>query len=76
MNARDWVAVAIAVVVAVATGGLLVALGALMRTMTALQLTIDDIKLAGSFEPWRGPDAQDIRFLKDIYPPSMNLHYR
>lgn len=41
-----------------------------------LQLTIDDIKLAGSFEPWRGPDAQDIRFLKDIYPPSMNLHYR
>jgi len=40
-----------------------------------LQLTIDDIKLAGSFEPWRGPDAQDIRFLKDIYPPSMDLHY-
>jgi len=41
-----------------------------------LQLTIDDIKLAGSFEPWRGPDAQDIRFLKDIYPPSMELHYK
>ena len=41
-----------------------------------LQVTIDDIKLAGSFEPWRGPDAQDIRFLKDIYPPRMDLHYR
>jgi len=41
-----------------------------------LQVTIDDVKLAGSFEPWQGPAAQDIRFLKDIYPPSMDLHYR
>ena len=41
-----------------------------------LQVTIDDIKLAGDFEPWRGPDAQDIRFLKDIYPPRMDLHYK
>ncbi|MBV8296210.1 MAG: hypothetical protein JO085_05175 [Acidimicrobiia bacterium] len=44
MNARDWVAVAIAVVVAVAAGGMLVALGAVMRTMTALQLTIDELR--------------------------------
>lgn len=41
-----------------------------------LQVTIDNIKLAGAFEPWQGPAAQDIRFLKDIYPPSMELHYR
>jgi hypothetical protein len=41
-----------------------------------LQVSIDNIKLAGAFEPWRGPDAQDIRFLKDIYPPSMDLHFR
>ena len=41
-----------------------------------LQVTIDDVKLAGAFEPWRSPDAQDIRFLKDIYPPRMDLHYR
>jgi len=41
-----------------------------------LQVTIDDIKLAGAFEPWQGPAAQDIRFLKDIYPPRMDLHYR
>ena len=40
-----------------------------------LQVTIDDVKLAGAFEPWQGPAAQDIRFLKDIYPPSMDLHY-
>ncbi len=41
-----------------------------------LHVTIDDIKLAGSFEPWRGPNAQDIRFIKDIYPPRIDLHYR
>jgi len=41
-----------------------------------LDVTIDDIKLAGDFEPWHGPDAEDIRFLKDIYPPRIDLHYR
>ena len=34
----------VAVVVAVAAGGLLVVLGALMRTMTALQATIDELR--------------------------------
>lgn len=41
-----------------------------------LQVNIDDIKLAGSFEPWHGPNAQDIRIIKGIYPPSIDLHYR
>ncbi|HEX3895606.1 MAG TPA: DUF3016 domain-containing protein [Rudaea sp.] len=41
-----------------------------------LDVTIDDIKLAGDFEPWRGPDAQDIRIMKDIYPPRIDLHFR
>ena len=41
-----------------------------------LDVTIDDIKLAGDFEPWHGPNAQDIRFMKDIYPPRIELHYR
>ena len=41
-----------------------------------LDVTIDDIKLAGDFEPWHGPNAQDIRFMKDIYPPRIDLHYR
>src|SRR5207244_1919289 len=44
VSTRVWVAVAIAVVVALAAGGLLVALGALMRTMTALQLTIEELR--------------------------------
>jgi hypothetical protein len=40
-----------------------------------LKVTIDDIKLAGDYEPWRGPNAQDIRFLTDLYPPRVDLHY-
>lgn len=42
----------------------------------SLEVTIDDIKLAGDYEPWHGPDAQDIRFMKDIYPPRIDLHYK
>lgn len=41
-----------------------------------LDVHINDIKLAGAFEPWRGPDAQDIRFMKDIYPPRIELHFK
>jgi hypothetical protein len=41
-----------------------------------LQVTIDNIKLAGDFEPWRGPNAQDIRFMTDLYPPRVDLHYK
>lgn len=41
-----------------------------------LQVTFDDIKLAGDFEPWRHPGLDDVRILKDIYPPRAQLHYR
>jgi Protein of unknown function (DUF3016) len=41
-----------------------------------LQVSIRDIKLAGDFEPWRRPDAQDIRFLTDLHPPRIDLHYK
>jgi hypothetical protein len=40
-----------------------------------LQVHVNDISLAGSFEPWHQPGTQDIRILKDIYPPWLNLHY-
>jgi hypothetical protein len=32
--------------------------------------------MAGDFEPWRGPRFDDIRIVKDIYPPRMNLAFR
>jgi hypothetical protein len=41
-----------------------------------LQVTVDDITLAGSFEPWHGPSLDDARFMKDVYPPRLNLHYK
>lgn len=41
-----------------------------------LQVTIDDITLAGSFEPWHDPALDDARFMKDIYPPRLKLHFK
>ena len=38
-----------------------------------LDVTFEDIKLAGDYEPWHSPQAQDIRFMKDIYPPRATL---
>ncbi len=40
-----------------------------------LDVTITDIKRAGDYEPQHGPRAQDIRIMKDIYPPRMTLDY-
>ncbi len=41
-----------------------------------LQLTIVDIDRAGDYEPWRGPGQQDIRIIRDIYPPRMTVQYK
>jgi hypothetical protein len=41
-----------------------------------LEVAIDDIKLAGDYEPWHGPNLDDVRIMKDIYPPRLDLHYR
>lgn len=41
-----------------------------------LEVEITDIRRAGAYEPWRGIDAHDIRFLRDIYPPRVWLDFR
>lgn len=41
-----------------------------------LELTIIDIKRAGRFEPWRGPELQNTRIIRDQYPPRMTVHFR
>jgi len=41
-----------------------------------LQITVTDVDLAGDFEPWRGINYHDIRIVKDIYPPRVNLEFR
>lgn len=42
-----------------------------------LQVHVDDINLAGEFEPWHiEPGMEDVRIMKDIYPPRMDVHYK
>lgn len=41
-----------------------------------LTVSFTDIDLAGDFEPWRGPQGTDIRIVKDIYPPRIDLEFK
>lgn len=41
-----------------------------------LEVTVTDVDLAGSFEPWRGIEFDHIRIMKEIYPPRMDLEFR
>ena len=41
----------------------------------SLQVTITDIKRAGDYEPWHGLQMQDVRFMRDIYPPRVSLQF-
>ena len=40
-----------------------------------LTLTFTDIDLAGDFEPWRGPQFEDVRIVKPIYPPHFKFRF-
>ena len=41
-----------------------------------LNLTITNIDLAGEFEPWRGPQFDRVRIMREIYPPRFTLEFR
>ena len=41
-----------------------------------LEVRITDIQRAGGFEPWRGPQAGDVRIVRDIYPPRITLEFK
>ena len=41
-----------------------------------LVITVTDVDMAGDFEPWRGPQMTDVRIVKDIYPPKVDLEFR
>jgi len=41
-----------------------------------LDIVVTDIDLAGSFEPWHGMQMQDVRIIRSIYPPRIDLHFR
>lgn len=40
-----------------------------------LEITFTDVMRAGVCEPWRGPLWDDVRIVKNIYPPSIDLRY-
>jgi hypothetical protein len=40
-----------------------------------LEVHFTDVQRAGSFEPWRGPQAADVRIVRDIYPPRIDLRF-
>ncbi|MEO6104487.1 MAG: DUF3016 domain-containing protein [Pseudoxanthomonas sp.] len=42
----------------------------------SLQVTFTDIKRAGSYEPGRGANLQDVRIVRDIYPPRITLTFK
>lgn len=41
-----------------------------------LQIKFTNIDLAGDFEPWRGPQMNDIRIVKDLYPPRATIEFK
>lgn len=41
-----------------------------------LEVTITDIQLAGAYEPWHGPNFRYVRFMKDVYPPRIELTFK
>ncbi|WP_395136001.1 DUF3016 domain-containing protein [Rhodanobacter sp. FW102-FHT14D07] len=41
-----------------------------------LEVSITDIKLAGGYEPWHGPQLRYVRFMKDVYPPRIDLDFK
>lgn len=40
-----------------------------------LDVTLTDIRRAGACEPWRGPQWDDVRVVKEIYSPRIDLRY-
>lgn len=48
--------------------------GRLLPEGQSLAVTITDVDMAGSFEPWRR--HYDVRIVRDIYPPRIDLHFQ
>lgn len=40
-----------------------------------LDIEVIDVVRAGAYEPWRGPRMSDVRIIKDVYPPRIDLDF-
>lgn len=50
--------------------------GRLLAPGQMLKITVTDVDLAGEYEPWRGPQWDNVRIVKDIYPPTIKLAFQ
>jgi len=41
-----------------------------------VQIVITDVDMAGEFEPWRRAGLDDVRIVKDLYPPRIDLSFQ
>jgi hypothetical protein len=42
----------------------------------SLAVSVTDIDLAGELEPWRGPQFERTRLMRDVYAPRIDLEFR
>ena len=49
---------------------------AILKPGQRLHVNITDIRLAGAYEPWRGPQWSYVRIMRDIYSPRIDLDFR
>lgn len=40
-----------------------------------LDIEVTDAACAGEYEPWRGPNFQEVRVIKNLYPPRIDLDF-
>lgn len=40
-----------------------------------LDIEVTDVDRAGEYEPWLGPNFNEVRIIKDVYPPRIDLHF-
>ena len=41
-----------------------------------LEITVTNVDMAGEIESWRGPGRCDLRTVRDVYPPRVDLRFR
>ena len=49
---------------------------AVLKPGQRLHVDITDIRLAGAYEPWHGPQWSYVRVMRDAYPPRIDLAFR
>lgn len=45
-------------------------------TRWTLEVRVTDVDLAGEIEPWRGPQFDRVRIVREVYPPRIDLEFR